>query len=74
MPATQFGLALFCAGVFSLFVHTTLPFLWALFGIPAAYPLVSSQGIGAFLAGFTPPIGGLLMLLGGIVYGKQGRS
>jgi hypothetical protein len=65
------GMALFLIGVFLLLVHTTLPLLWSLAGIPEAYPLISSNGIEAFLPGFTPPIGALIMLLGGIVYGRR---
>lgn len=65
------GIVLFLIGVFTLSVHTVLPFLWNLSGIPAPYPLISSVGIGAFLPGFTPPIGGLLMLLAGMLYSRR---
>ena len=65
------GMLLFLTGVFFLLVHTTLPFLWSLAGIPSAYPLISSMGIGAFLPGFTPPIGALMIVLGGILYGRR---
>jgi hypothetical protein len=73
MLSKKIGLALFVVGVFCLFVHTTLPFIWALFGIPATYPLTSSRGIWAFLPGFTPAIGALILVLGGILYGKEVR-
>ena len=73
MSAKKYGIALFFVGVFFLFVHTTLPFLWGLLGVPSAYPLFSNEGIWAFLPGFTPAIGGLLLLLGGILYGKETR-
>ena len=68
------GLSLFYIGVALMLVHTTLPFLWELARIPWAYPLVSTNGVLAILAGFTPPIGALLLVLGGLVYGRQARS
>ncbi len=74
MSAKTSGRALFFVGVFFLFVHTTLPFLWALLGVPSAYPLASSEGIWALLPAFSPPIGALLVVLGAILYGKEIRS
>jgi hypothetical protein len=73
MITKKIGIGLFFTGVFFLLVHTTIPFLWGLIGVPSAYPLVSSEGILALLPAFTPPIGGLLMVLGGILYGKLMR-
>jgi len=67
------GTLLFFVGAFTLSVHTVLPFLWNLFGIPTPYPLISREGIGAFLPGFTPPIGGLLMLLAGFLYSQDNK-
>jgi len=74
MQAKILGLSIFSVGVFLVFVHTTLPFLWALVGIPLSYPLTSNEGILLILSGFTPPIGALLMILGGLFYGREGRS
>lgn len=74
MSTRRTGIVLFIAGVFTLSVHTALPFLWNLVGVPTPYPLVASEGIGAILPGFTPPLGGLLMLLAGILYTKAGRG
>jgi hypothetical protein len=45
MQAKILGLSFFSVGVFLVFVHTTLPFLWALMGIPLAYPLTPTEGI-----------------------------
>lgn len=73
MSTKKIGVVLFFVGVFFLSVHTTLPFLWALVGVPLAYPLGSNKGIWAALSFFTPAIGGLLMVLGGIVYGREER-
>lgn len=74
MQAKILGLSLFSVGVFLVFVHTTLPFLWALVGIPLAYPLTPTEGIMETLPGFTPPIGAILMVLGGLIYGREARS
>jgi hypothetical protein len=75
MLTKKSGIALFCVGVFFFFffffVHTTLPFLSGLLGVPSAYPLVSREGVWALLPAFTPPIGGLLMVLGGMLYGRE---
>lgn len=71
MSTKKIGVALFFVGVFFLFVHTTLPFLWALVGVPIAYPLASTKGIWAALSFFTPALGALIMVLGGIVYGRE---
>ena len=73
MLPKKLGIALFSVGVFFLFIHTTLPFLWALVGVPLAYPLTSSRGILAFLPGFTPAIGATLMVVGGMIYGRKAR-
>lgn len=61
---------LFGIGVFLLFVHTTLPALWQILGIPSAYRLASSDGLLAISTGFTPPLGAMLMLVAGLVYGS----
>ena len=69
--AKRLGLSFFSVGAFFMFVHTTLPFLWALVGIPLAYPLTTTQGMLAILPGFTPAIGALLMVVGGLIYGRE---
>jgi hypothetical protein len=74
MLLNKIGMIMFLVGVFFLLVHTTLPFLWHLAGISAPYPLIANTGIGAFLPGFTPPIGALLMTLGGMMYGKKQKE
>lgn len=71
MRTKKLGLSLFFVGVFFMFVHTALPFLWALVGIPFAYPLAAAEGVLAILPGFTPPIGGLLMVIGAMTYGRE---
>jgi len=58
-------------GVVLLHVHTKLPFLWGLVGIPWDYPLRVPEGALAMLGGFTPPIGALLMVIGALMYGRE---
>jgi hypothetical protein len=74
MQAKILALSLFSVGVFLVFVHTTLPFLWALMGIHLAYPLWPTEGMLVILPGFTPPIGAMFMVLGGLIYGREARS
>lgn len=74
MQHRTLGLLFFYTGAVLMLVHTTLPFLWELARIPWAYPLVSTTGILAILPGFTPPLGALLMVLGGFIYGREARS
>jgi len=74
MKHRRLGLSLFYIGVALMLVHTTLPFLWELARIPWAYPLFSTEGVLAILPGFSPPIGALLMVLGGLIYGREARS
>ena len=65
------GLAVFWFGVFLLFVHTTVPALWELFGPGTPYPLSSSSGLGAIATGFTPPLGAALMVAAGVLAGPH---
>lgn len=67
----KLGMALFFLGGFLLLVHTTLPFLWALAGNPFPYPLTSSSGILWFLSGFTPAIGAIVIVIAGLIYGRE---
>lgn len=65
---------LFWTGVFLLFVHTTLPALWQVSGLPGAYPLASTKGILGLSAGFTPPLGTAFMLAAGFVHGSASNG
>lgn len=71
MSRKSLSLVLFVLGAFLAHVHTTLPFLWGLVGIPWVYPLRVPQGALAMLGGFTPPIGAVLMVIGGWIYGRK---
>ena len=74
MQSKTWGLVFFALGIFSMHVHTTLPFLWELVGIPLAYPLAATEVLLGILPGFTPPIGAVLMVIGGLIYGRQGKE
>ena len=79
MSSKNLGLVFFFVGTFFLHVNQTLPFLWYLVGIPLDYPLVALlKGLGAYTAGFvlgfSPLIGLLLMVGGGLIYGREARK
>ena len=74
MNKNNLGIGIFLLGTFFLFMHTTIPFLWAIIGITYPYPLSSNQGVLFYLQGFSPPIGAILMVLGGLIYGREARS
>jgi len=69
MQSKTWGLVLFALGVFSMHVYTTASFLWALMGIPLAYPSVPPS-----IWGYSVPIGAVLMVIGGLVYGKKAKE
>jgi hypothetical protein len=64
---------LFGLGVFLMLIHTTIAAIWTVFGFPGAPPLTASSGVLYYLQGFTPPLGAILMLIAGLVYGAQSR-
>jgi hypothetical protein len=68
------GLVLFGLGAFALHLYTTLLFLWALAGLPfATFPLMLPVGV-RWRIGFAPPIGAVLLLVAGLVYGRSPRE
>lgn len=68
MKIQRLGLIIFLIGVFFLLMHTVLPFLWSVVGIPAPYPLSSNEGFLFYLQGFSPPIGAILLVVGGLLH------
>jgi hypothetical protein len=75
MSGKNLGLVFFVVGTFALHAYQTLSFLWYLVGIPLDYPLVVLlRGLGeytpGFVMGFSPLIGLLLMVVGGLIYGR----
>ena len=68
------GCVIFGLGVCLLFIHTTLPAAWELFGPMAPYPLSSTTGLGALASGFTPPLGAVLTVIAAVVVGPRRTS
>lgn len=62
MKIRTISITLFIIGLIFLFIHTTFPFLWAVFGISSSYPL-SKGVILNYLSGFTPIIGALILFI-----------
>ena len=73
MQGKKLGLVFFVLGVLFIHLYTTVPFLWALLGISLAYPLVATEGAVSVFPGFAPSIGGVLLVVGGVIYGQKVR-
>ena len=71
MNKNNLGIAIFLLGIFFLFMHTTIPFLWAIIGITYPYPLASNEGFMFYLQGFSPTIGAILLVVGGLIYSEE---
>ena len=80
MSGKNLSLVFFFVGTFVLHAYQTLPFLWMLAGMSHSdYPLTAlTEGGGAytagFIIGFSPLIGLLLMVVGGLIYGREARK
>ncbi|MCJ7716609.1 MAG: hypothetical protein MUO54_08825 [Anaerolineales bacterium] len=70
MTKRKLGVGIFLLGTFFMFMHTTIPFLWAVIGITYPYPLSSNEGFVLFLQGFSPAIGAILLVVGGLIYSE----
>jgi hypothetical protein len=66
-PAVTY--VLFALGAFLLVMHTTIPVLWRLAGVPFQYPLSATPFL-QFSQGFTPMLGVLCMLAAGLIAEK----
>ena len=76
MKNENWGIVVFVLGIVVMFVYTAFSFLWAFSGTSLAYPLAittSSELVGA-IAFFAPPAGALLMVIGGLFYGLNGKE
>lgn len=78
MSGKKLRLVFFIVGAFVLHAYQTLSFLWYLAGVPLDYPLVAllraaGAYAGGLIMGFAPLIGLLLMVAGGLIYGREGR-
>jgi hypothetical protein len=74
MNREKTGIGIFLVGIFFMLMHTTVPFLWALFGIGAPYPLASDEGFLFYFQGFSPVVGAILLVVGGLVYSGKGGN
>ena len=70
MNRKKLGIGIFLLGTFFMFMHTTIPFLWAIIGITYPYPLSSNQGVLFYLQGLSPPIGAILLVVGSLIYSE----
>jgi len=70
MNREKLGVGVFLFGTFFMFMHTTAPFLWAVIGITYPYPLSSNEGLLFYLQGFSPAIGAILLVTGGLIYSE----
>jgi len=73
MQAKTLGLIIFFLGVLIAFYTTVLGFIWLLVGLPAPGTQTELTVTVAVLGGFITPFGALLMVVGGLVYGKKER-
>jgi len=73
MSAKRPGTVVFVVGAVVLLVHTALPFFWGLVGLPPTRLLESGDGLWAAVPAVTVSVGGLLMVVGGLLYGKEAR-
>ncbi|MFC1513665.1 hypothetical protein ACFL5P_01520 [candidate division KSB1 bacterium] len=74
MANKRVGLTVFFIGVFFLHMNSTIGFLWLLIGLPAPAPPEPSTGIQALLPGFITPLGALIMITGGLIYGLSRKE
>ncbi len=78
MQTKIWGVAVFALGVFCMHILMTLNFWLIVLGIvPDAtlYGLVSSSSTWGGLAwGLGPPVGAILMVLGGLIYGQKAKE
>lgn len=71
MQTKTLGIVIFALGVLTLFSYTAFSFLWAMAGFSMSYPLVvKTESFGLFML-MTPPLGALIMVIGGLIYGKK---
>jgi len=73
MKAKTIGLILFFLGLVIINGTTTIGFIWLLAGLPAPEMPTEPTVMAALLGGSITPFGALLMVVGGLVYGKKER-
>ena len=74
MQAKTLGMIVFVLGILTMLIYTAFSFLWSLAGISLPYPLeVKTESFGLFQL-LTPPIGAILMVMGGLIYGQKDKE
>lgn len=76
MKHESLGIGIFILGILTLFAYTAFSFLWASAGISSPYPISlegKSEAVGA-IAFFSPPLGALLMIIGGFIYSMKNKE
>jgi hypothetical protein len=78
MHGKTWGLVAFALGIFSMHVLMTVNFWLIVLGIvPGAtlFGLVPATSLWGGLAwGLGPPVGAVLMVIGGLIYGRKGKE
>jgi hypothetical protein len=78
MQSKTWGLTVFALGIFFMHVLMTVNFWLIVLGIvPEAtlFGIVSSTSLWGGLAwGLGPPVGAVLMVVGGLIYGRKARE
>jgi hypothetical protein len=73
MRTRTLGLSVFFLGLLVASFTTVLGFVWLLAGLPVPQAQAEPTAAAAILGGFITPVGILLMVVGGLVYGKKER-
>lgn len=74
MQIKTIGTTIFALGILTMFMYTTFTFLWALAGLALPFPLsVDNESFSLFQL-LTPPLGAILMIAGGLIFGKKEKE
>jgi len=71
MSNKKIGLITFIVGVLALHMNATIGFFWLLSGLPVPAAPEHTSGIEVLLSGFITPLGALMMVIGGAIYGYK---
>jgi len=76
MKSKTWGLVLFALGIFFMYAFNMVNFWLMLMGIVPLMTLFRTLPTNAvlMLMGYTPPIGAVLMVIGGLIYGRKTRE
>ncbi|UCE40176.1 MAG: hypothetical protein JSV17_11995 [Candidatus Aminicenantes bacterium] len=73
MNSKTIGLIVFFLGLVIINWTTTIGFIWLLAGLPAPKMPAEPTVMAAIFGGSITPFGAVLMVVGGLVYGKKER-